>query len=153
MQFWSVSPQNGLKMCAFLWGIMCATSPNQSSCVVWKACNRNHRSGPVWFSVFFSVAWTRPADTSHMAQSGPKQMTFCVVWAVDKSFLPFFLMPFNPLFIYLLAWWGPQGLNIFIATSTHVMPVVSNNINWGWKWAILHKVGPNRQYFASFDTI
>ena len=56
MQFWSVSPQNGLKMCAFLRSITWATGSNQSVCIVWKACNRNHRSspnqsGPVQFSV------------------------------------------------------------------------------------------------------
>ena len=69
MQFWSISPQNGLKMCAFLRGIMCATGCNWSK-LVWLHCLKSMQLQPLVRSglVFglFSVAWTRPADTTHI---------------------------------------------------------------------------------------
>ena len=84
MQVWSVSPQNGLKMCKFLRGITCATgcnrsplrlvaiSPSRSGCVVWKACNCNcqsspNQSGPVQFSVFF---WLHGPDLQTLWGAG-----------------------------------------------------------------------------------
>ena len=102
MQFWSISLQNGLKMCAFLRSITCENDcfrnrlqPVQISPVaLFESMQlqppvRPNQSSPVQFSVFFSVAWTRPADTnstSSIVCAQPLHMHFeTLVWQLDPQ--------------------------------------------------------------------
>ena len=71
MQFWSVSPQNGLKMCAFLRSITWATGCNRFKLVRLRCLKSMQPQPPVQSSSVFGlflVLWTGPLNTS---------ITFC----------------------------------------------------------------------------
>ena len=70
MQFWSVSPQNGLKMCEFLRCITCTTCRNWSKLVRLCCLKSMQPQLPVclvWFLVFF---WLHGLDLQTLEKTG-----------------------------------------------------------------------------------